>query len=289
VPERPRYSNPHASTLADLDRLECYELCVQSPRHVAAFLRAVHGNHPVTLREDFCGTAALSRRWLDDASRAGEKADAIAVDLDPTCIERASRDQPAGLELRVGDCRATEFRDGALADRKADACDVVFVGNFSIGYLQTRAELLSYLQLSRERLSRGSGGFGGGVFVCDTYGGASAFKLGSLTRKHPSRTGEIIHYHWAHEAADPLTGMVTNSISFKVERDGEIVQELPRAFVYEWRLWPVAELREAMLEAGFASTEVYTDCNIAPGETPVPVTDPAELKDDWIVLLAARV
>lgn len=274
--------------MPDLDRHDCYELCVQSPRHVAAFLRAVHGNHPLHLREDFCGTAALSKRWLADAARVGEKAAALAVDRDPECIERASRDKPARFELVVADCRGSDGVPGSGNQNEADACDVVFVGNFSIGYLHTRAELLGYLKLCRERLARGGGGFGGGIFVCDIYGGASAFKLGSLTRKHPSRGGEIIHYHWAHESADPLTGMVTNSISFKVERDGEIVQELPRAFTYEWRLWPLAELREAMLEAGFASTEVYTDCNIAPGESPVPVTDPAGLKDDWIVLVVAR-
>lgn len=231
------------------------------------------------LREDFCGTAAVSRRWLEDALRLGEKAGAIAVDLDPACIQRAGREAATGLQLTVADSRESG---------SADACDVVFVGNFSIGYLHTRDELMQYLRVSRERLSRGGAGFGGGVFVCDIYGGASAYKLGSLTRKHPSRTGEIIHYHWAHESADPLTGFVTNSISFKVERDGEIVLELPRAYVYEWRLWPVAELREAMLEAGFASTDVYTDCNIAPGESPVPVIDPADLKEDWIVLVVAR-
>ena len=140
---------------------------------------------------------------------------------------------------------------------------------------------------TRRPIARGNAGFGGGVFVCDTYGGASAFQLGSLTRKHPSRGREIIHYHWQHEEADPLTSMVTNSISFRVEVDGEIIQELPRAFVYRWRLWSIAELREAMTEAGFASTEVYTDCNIAPGQAPRPVAS-AELGPDWIALIAAR-
>lgn len=213
--------------------------------------------------------------------RLGESSRATAVDLDPDCVERATRQRPELLRVFRGDCRDPDVGQSAAAD-------VVFVGNFSIGYLHARSELVNYLRLSRERLARGGGGFGGGVFVCDTYGGASAFKLGSLTRKHPSRTGEIIHYHWAHEAADPLTGMVTNSISFKVEREGEIVQELPRAFVYLWRLWPIAELREAMMEAGFASTEVYTDCNVAPGEVPRAVSDPAELKEDWIVLVVGR-
>lgn len=267
--------------MPELDRFDCYELCVQSPRHVAGFLRAVHGNNPVKLREDFCGTAAVSGRWIEDARKRGEAAQAVAVDLDPECIARARRLVPREVRLVVG--------DSTSADAVEESCDVAFVGNFSIGYLRSRESLLRYLRLSRDRLARGGGGFGGGVFVCDTYGGASAFKLGSLTRKHPSRTGEFIHYHWAHEAADPLTGMVVNSISFKVERDGEIVQELPRAFVYEWRLWPVAELREAMVEAGFTSTEVHADCNLAPGEAPVPVNAPEELKEDWIVLVVARV
>lgn len=225
---------------------------------------------------------------MDDAARLGEKARAIAVDLDPECIGRASRESHVGLELVVADCRAGMGAEGAEKEKPGDGCDVVFVGNFSIGYLHSRTELLSYLRLCRGRLAKGGEGFGGGVFVCDIYGGASAYKLGSLTRKHPSRSGEIIHYHWAHESADPLTGMVTNSISFRVEREGEIVQELPRAFVYAWRLWPLAELREAMIEVGFASTEVHADCNVAPGEVPVAVTDPVELKEDWIVLVVAR-
>lgn len=188
----------------------------------------------------------------------------------------------------LADCRGGDDGCELREPNAPRGCDIVFVGNFSIGYLHTRAELMGYLRLCAGRLSRGGGGFGGGVFVCDIYGGASAYKLGSMTRRHPSRTGEVIHYHWAHESADSITGMVTNSISFKVERNGEIVQELPRAFVYRWRLWSLADLREAMLEAGFASVEVYTDCNIAPGESPAPVTRGSDLKEDWIVLVVAR-
>ena len=277
-----------------LDRFDCYELCVQSPRHVSAFLRGVHANNPVVLREDFCGTAALSQRWLEDAARLGEPACAIAVDLDEEVITRARRapqspppSQREGAGGWVGSSLQLLHADSTKPTNPDPGCDIVFVGNFSIGYLHTRRELIDYLALSRSRLARGNAGFGGGVFVCDTYGGASAFQLGSLTRRHPSRGREIIHYHWQHEEADPLTSMVTNSISFRVEIDGEIVQQLPRAFVYRWRLWSIAELREAMTEAGFASTEVYTDCNIAPGQAPRPVT-PTELGPDWIALITAR-
>lgn len=263
------------------DALECYELCVQSPRHVAAFLRAAHGNEPDHLREEFCGTAAVSRRW------AGEGGRAVAIDFDePTLARAAELAATSGVSPRIrfrhDDCiRPTQ-------PTASDAADIIFVGNFSIGYIHTRTDLLEFLHRTRDILSRGLGGFGGGIFACDTYGGAGAFRLGGIQRQHPGRAGEVIHYTWVHEAADPATSMVRNSISFRVVKDGEVVQEWPRAFVYEWRLWSIVELREAMLEAGFTGVEVYKDVNVAPGERPRPAVDSSDYGDDWIVMLVAR-
>jgi hypothetical protein len=291
-----------------LSRFDCYELCVQSPRHIVAFLRGVHGNEPIVLGEDFCGTAAIARRWCAEAARHNNAGRAVAIDLDPEVIERARVGVIADgtgdrVELRCGNCIAgagagegreksplarARGSDGNAGDSRGDGCDVLFVGNFSIGYCHDRPTLLAYLRRCRERIARGNGGFGGGVFACDIYGGSSAFKLGGFERRHPGRGREIIRYAWSHDAADPITGMVENSIGFRVEVDGEIVQELPRAFTYRWRLWSIAELREAMFEAGFSDAEVYKDVNIAPGQRPVPVRDAAELGEDWIVLVVAR-
>lgn len=283
-----------------LSRFDCYELCVQSPRHIVAFLRGVHGNEPIVLGEDFCGTAAISRRWCAEAARHNQAGRAVAIDLDPEVIERARAGVIADgtadrVELRCGDCigGVGEGREKiplarARGSDGQDGCDVLFVGNFSIGYCHDRRALVAYLRRCWQRIARGNGGFGGGVFACDIYGGASAFKLGGFERRHPGRGREIIRYAWSHDAADPLTGTVENSIGFRVEVDGEIVQELPRAFTYRWRLWSIAELRDAMHEAGFTRTEIYKDMNIAPGQTPTPVRDPGELGEDWIVLVVAR-
>ncbi|MEK6700787.1 MAG: class I SAM-dependent methyltransferase [Planctomycetota bacterium] len=271
-----------------MDRFECYELCVQSPRHVAAFLRGVHGNEPVVLREDFCGTAAVSRRWCEEAIRRGDDGRAVAVDFDAETVAKARElVKSDALEGRLRLVCGDALPKPALA-AVADPADVVFVGNFSIGYIKERETLVAYLKLCHRRLAAGMGGFGGGVFVCDLYGGASAYKLGGLERRHPSRGREVVRYSWQHEAADQVSGMVTNSISFRVEVDGEVVQEWPRAFVYEWRLWSLPELREAMREAGFASVEVYKDVNVAPGERPAPILNAAEIGEDWIVLVVAR-
>jgi SAM-dependent methyltransferase len=276
-----------------LDRFDCYELCVQSPRHVAAFLYAVHGQLPTVLREDFCGTAAVARYWCRQAAKRGDRGRAIGVDLDPDVLAKAralAAAEGGGVNDRLSLARSdATAEDSAPGLRGVEAaCDLVFVGNFSIGYIHERTALVEYLRRSKARLDRGQGGFGGGVFVCDTYGGAAAFKLGGITRTHPARGRETIRYHWVHERADPLTGIVENSISFRVEIDGEVVHELPRAFVYRWRLWSIHELREAMMEAGFGETAVYTDVNIAPGEMPVPVHGPEDLGEDWIVLVVGR-
>lgn len=271
-----------------LDPLECYELCVQSPRHVAAFLRGLHGNLPATLYEDFCGTAAVSRRWVQDARRLGVPGDAVATDLDTSTVARA-RDQ--AREDGIADAVMVRLGDALASPREAEAADLTFVGNFSIGYIHDRRTLIQYLSRCKARLDLAQGGFGSGghgAFVCDLYGGAGAFRLGGLERRHPGRGREIIRYTWVHEMADPMTAMVRNSISFRVEVDGEVVQEWPRAFVYEWRLWSLAELRDAMLEAGFSRVEVFKDVNIAPGHAPKPVESPSELGEDWIVLVAAR-
>lgn len=264
-----------------LDRFDCYELCVQSPRHVVALLKGIHGGGPLVLREDFCGTAAVGRRWVEDSQRQAEAgARAIAVEMDLEVVARARRvsaDLGGRMVVVQGDClekRGLEESNGR--------CDVIFVGNFSIGYCHTRSMLMGYVKRARRALAAG------GVLVCDVYGGPSAFTIGEVRRRHPSRGHETIHYIWRHEEADPATGMVTNSISFDIERDGEIVERLPRAFVYRWRLWSLPELRDAMLEAGFEAVEVYTEANVAPGARPQPVEDPAELRTDWVAMVAGR-
>lgn len=258
-----------------MDRHDLYELCVQSPVHLAPLVRAIHGGSPRTLGEDFAGTAALSIEW---ARTGGE---AVAVDLDAGAL--AKHPDAPGVRKVHADVRAV-----------ADPADVVFVGNFSIGYLHTRDELVTYLRHARARLAERAG-----VFICDTYGGESAFATGFVHRPHPIPKsldgvgGRLCRYTWEQRHADPLTGMVTDAIHFRVEDCGEIVEELDDAFVYEWRLWSVPELRDAMLEAGFARTEVYAklaDAIDEDGNAYVqPVGDASEeLDESFIVLVVGR-
>lgn len=273
-----------------LDRFDCYELCVQSPRHVCSLIHAIaakHGVEPLTLREDFCGSAAVSRRWIEESLAQPESHPwrgrrATAVDLDDSALARAkalSPDSPnSTIHFLHADCTAKHVPSPS-ADNPAD---IIFTGNFSIGYCHARSTLMRYLKGSLARLRPSTG-----IFACDLYGGPNAFTLGELRRRHPSRNHETIHYLWRHEEADPATGMVTNSISFDIEKDGVIEHQLPRAFVYHWRLWSLPELQDALLEVGFQTVEIYTEANVAPGQTPQQA-DPAELRQDWVAMVAAR-
>lgn len=221
-----------------MDRHELYERCVQAPAELAAFLTALHGRSPRFLREDFAGTAAVSRAWvaLSDEHRAE------AVDHDAEALARAGATER--VERLCADVRTAEVREASV--------DCVFAGNFSIGEIATRPELLAYLTRSHRRLKSG------GLFACDTYYGESAFRAGAFERRHPGPSGTILHHVWEQRAADPFTARVENALHFRIEREGEIVAGLRDAFVYRWRLWSVPELVEAASEAGFGGTSIHT-------------------------------
>lgn len=253
------------------DKHDLYELCVQSPKDLVPLLRAIHGGDPRVLGEDFAGTAAVSHLWVER-----EGCSAVAVDYDEEALGRR------GEHPRI----AKHLKDVYAVD---DPCDLLFVGNFSIGYLHTRAELVAYLGHARDRLAES-----GGVFVCDTYGGESAYTIGGVHRAHPMAGGKLCRYTWEQHAADPTTGMVTNLIHFRVERAGVIEFELEDAFVYEWRLWSIPELRDAMADAGFGETQVYAKLADAVDDEGnayvMPVEDgEEELEESFIVLVAGRV
>ncbi|MGP1272959.1 MAG: class I SAM-dependent methyltransferase [Phycisphaerales bacterium] len=255
------------------DRHDLYEACVQSPPEMELLLRAIHGGDPLVLGEDFAGTGDLARYWVAQ----GPLRLAVVIDLDSDALSRARGVDR--LTVVEGDVRVPR--------PELPRVDCLHAGNFSIGYLHTRDELVRYLRQTRDRI------LPGGVFVCDTYGGESAYTIGRVERDVPLPHGRHCRYTWEQREADPLTGMVTDVLHFRVFDADEAVLDLPDAFVYRWRLWSVPELRDAFEEAGFVESAVYAQLPDAVDDEGVPyaepVTDPEWLGDSFIVCVAARV
>src|SRR5690606_23679903 len=135
---------------------------------------------------------------------------------------------------------------------------VVHAGNFSLGELHARAELLGWARTARARLAPG------GIVAADTYGGESAWRRGVLERRRFERDGLEIRWLWEQRSANPLSAEVVNALSFRVLRAGDVVLDLPDAFVYRWRLWSAPELVDVLGEAGFRRAEVHTALDAGP-------------------------
>lgn len=251
---------------APIDRYDLYEAAAQSPAQEARFLHAVHGGAPRVLGEDFCGSGAICRAWLD----LNPEHRAVCIDKDEDALKALrARSTPDHL------ARMTVRRKDVLD--ATDPVDALCALNFPVGYWHTRADLVRYLRVARGRLSPG------GVFVCDIYGGANAFLCGESDEE--LRGG--VRYTWEQRSADPTTGRVVNAMHFSLP-DGRRLED---AFTYDWRLWSVPELRDAMDDAGFTATEVYDrlgDAVDGEGNLLVRPVRGEELDDTYVVYVVAR-
>lgn len=199
---------------------------------MAEALAKLHGGNPRVLHEDFCGSAAVSREWCAGGGRR-----AVATDLHAPTL--------AFAEQRAG-TRAIRFVRGSVLENPEAVpdADVVFAGNFSVGELGARADLLLYLTRGRQRL------VDGGVLVCDVFGAPPTSEKASTRRVVPLGDGRSVEYVWEQRCWRPWSGRVCCAVHFRVLRDGEVLESLPDAFEYSWRVWSVPELIDLMAEAG---------------------------------------
>lgn len=253
-----------------MDRYDLYELAVTDAPRLARFIDAVHGRAPCILREDFSGSAALARHWAG----LSPKHDAIAVDQDRQPLARAA-----------GTPRLTTRRADVL--RARDRADIIACTNFPLGYLHTRADLITYLKHARACLRPR------GILIADTYGGDDAFTPGKTTTRLRGPAGERIEYTFEQREADPVTGRVVDALHFRIRERGRArARILKDAFVYDWRLWSIPELTDAYLDSGYRKIEVYDrlgDAIDQDGRLYVrPVGPGDDLGPSWVVYVVGR-
>ena len=224
--------------LADVHRL--YEEAVQDPEGDVAIVQRIfrkrYDRDPRSLREDFCGTAVMACAFVKD--HADNRA--WGVDLDPEPLEWGRAHHVSKLE--EPEQQRVHLMLGDVRDVVHEPVDVTVGFNFSYFVFKQREKLVAYFRKALSTLRED------GLFIVDLYGGAEAQRTLTETREH-----DEFDYVWDQDEFDPIHHHAMNYIHFEFP-DGS---RIDRAFTYDWRLWTIPEMRDAMREAGFSETEAY--------------------------------
>ena len=227
------------------DKLKLYEEAVQMPSHEVGFFEQAFAEardrKPISLAEDFCGTFAVSCEWV----KSDEQRSAIGIDTCETTLQWG-RDNNLSQLTSQQKSRVQLIQQDVRAEAPGDV-DIVAAQNFSFYFFKKRKELLDYFSIARSRL------VDDGVMVIDMMGGAEC-RIEGLSHTQVIREGKDgFKYTWKQESYNPITSDARCTISFQFA-DGSRIND---AFVYRWRIWTIAEVREILREVGFQNVYVY--------------------------------
>ncbi len=262
---------PRAADLADRHRL--YEQSVQNVEGEFEFVDGaftrLRGRQAVTLREDFCGTAAMACEWV----RRRKQNRAFAVDLDAEVLDWG-RENNVG-KLKPAEASRVELIQENVCTVKTEPVDAILAMNFSYMIFETRDSLRNYFARAREGLVED------GVLFIDAFGGYDACKTIKERTKHDDFT-----YIWEQASYNPINGHMVCYIHFSFPDKSK----LKRAFSYEWRMWSLPELQELLTEAGFSRVTVHWqgwDEDDEPDGDFQPATE-VEQDPGWVCFISAE-
>lgn len=224
------------------DRFLLYQQSVQCPEAEISFFNKVYSDHyqrsPLSMREDFCGTAMLATEW----SESHPERSSIGVDLHGPTLAWARKNVLAKADDEVQQ-RVQLIQDNVLnvVDPKVD---VLCALNFSYCIFKERSLLRDYFKVAHQSLDEE------GMFFCELYGGTEA-----IVPIEEERPLDGFTYVWEQASFNPINRNTLCHIHFDF-KDGS---RMKRAFTYDWRLWTIPEVRECLLEAGFSRVDVYWD------------------------------
>lgn len=233
-PVRSRLTARHA------DRHDLYQRSVQLPEQEIRFVEKVFEGHtgrkPLHLREDFCGTALLCSRW----AKSHPERTAIGLDIDRPTLDWGRTHNLAAVGAAAS--RVTLLEHDVLVPTRRKV-EVIGAYNYSYQVFHERELLKRYFRAAHRSLTDD------GLFVLDALGGFEA----SRARVERRRVDGGWTYIWEQERYDAVNAGFVCHISFEF-RDGTALR---RCFTYDWRHYSLAELRDVLLDVGFASVDAY--------------------------------
>ena len=258
-------------TARTADKHLLYQKSVQAPELEVSFInrvfKKINGRPPLSLREDFCGTALICAEWV----KSRRDRTATGVDIDPRVLAWGRRNNLAP----IGDAkkRITLLQQD-VRERSAKRFEVVCAFNFSYWIFRTRDEMRTYFKSVHRSLGAD------GLFLLDAYGGWESQETQEETR----RIKGGFTYVWDQAVFDPITHLVKNYIHFEFKDRSR----MDRAFEYVWRFWTLPELRELLLEAGFSDVQIYWDTATEDDEEKYAPRTRAENQPGWLAYIVAH-
>jgi hypothetical protein len=237
-------------SLADKANIhDLYERSVQNVEHEIEFMQETYQQlktkSAYSYREDFCGTANSSYEWI----KQGDDYDAIGIDNDESVLLWAKNNRL--IHLPDKEFQRIKIIEADVMTVKSFPVDILSAFNFSYFLFDSREQLCLYFKRSLETLKSD------GIFFLDLFGGPEAHQELIEKTEHEDFT-----YIWHQSKFHPLSNFIECSISYDFP-DGSIIED---AFIYKWRLWSAPEIKELLLEAGFARVTFYWEGEDDEGE-----------------------
>ncbi len=184
-------------TMADLaDKFMLYEASVQLPDHdVDFFIQAYRDagkRKPYTLREDFCGTFAVSCQWV----KSDKNRTAIGIDSCPTTLQWGRDNNLSKLDAEQQ--RRVTLKAQDVRKKISPQVDIVAAQNFSFWVFKTRHEVIEYFKTALSNLADH------GIMVIDMMGGAECRTEGLIHKQTIKEGKDGFSYHWKQVSFNPI-------------------------------------------------------------------------------------
>ncbi|MAX67548.1 MAG: hypothetical protein CME66_11485, partial [Halobacteriovoraceae bacterium] len=167
-----------------------YEKSVQNPSNEVEFFnekfQEIRGRKATTLREDFCGTAAISCEWVAQSP----KHEAWGIDLDPEPVEYGKKHHVTKLDQEAQ--KRVHYLLENVLNAETPKVDICFAFNFSYYIFKERKQLVDYFKRVRSALKDD------GVFFVDLFGGPDSQTVMTDIMKHDG-----FKYYWECQEFNP--------------------------------------------------------------------------------------
>jgi len=241
-------------TLTLEEKYGIYEISVQDPEEHIRMFNFIHsevvGRAPRILREDFCGTFWISTEWVK--SNSANEAICLDLDSEPLAHGKVFHYKTLNSEQK----KRIEILKQNVISVTMKKADIVAACNFSFYIFKERNTLVDYFRKALASLTPG------GVFILEMAGGPGFIEKDKERRTVKSDKFGKFQYMWHQKSFNPITHDGLYSINFKFP-DGSKVKD---AFVYDWRVWTLPEIFDAMRDAGFVDPHVYWEEEDEEGE-----------------------